>query len=126
DWVFSAEAAGQISQSGLIAGITVGGSRPFSGTVGVRRMLSTGGTAGLPGGVTYSRTDAGTLGIQEFWSDGVGVSLLQPLLRGRGSDIYNANEQRATIRRDVTVLARRATALATVQEIVSAYWDLVL
>ena len=51
---------------------------------------------------------------------------LQPLLRGPGSKIYNANEVRARIGRDVAVLARRATAIGKVQEVVAAYWELVL
>ena len=126
DWLFTAEAAGEWTGSGLVGGITIGSSRGFSGTFDVTRGLSTGGTVGLHGSVGYSRTEPTGLPVQSFWSDSIGVSLVQPLLRGRGSFLYNANEQRATISRDVAVLARRAVALATVQEIVSAYWDLVL
>src|SRR5690606_23356993 len=89
-------------------------------------MIPTGGTIGLHAGAAYSETDVQALGEQRFWSNSVGVSIAQPLLRGRGSFIYNANEQQAKIGRDVAVLARRAAALQTVQAIVSAYWDLVL
>jgi outer membrane protein TolC len=40
--------------------------------------------------------------------------------------LFEANEVRATLARDVTVLARRLAAIQTVQAVISAYWDLVL
>jgi outer membrane protein len=48
------------------------------------------------------------------------------LLRDRGSRVFNAREAIAQTSRDAAVLARRTSALETVQQIISAYWDLVL
>jgi outer membrane protein TolC len=126
DWVFTAEAQGQWSGSGLVAGIAVGSSKRLSVTADVTRMIPTGGTIGLHAGTAYSKQDAGMLGTSEYWTDDLALTISQPLLRGFGPKLYNANEQRARIGRDVAVLGRRAAALETVQEIVSAYWDLVL
>ena len=125
DWLFTAEASGVWTESGLVAGVAVGSSRRFAATVDIARMIPTGGTIGLHGGTAYSKTSS-MLGTSEFWSDDVSLSITQPLLRGFGTKIFNANEQRARIGRDAAVLGRRAAALTTVQTIVAAYWDLVL
>ncbi|HSD90578.1 MAG TPA: TolC family protein [Kofleriaceae bacterium] len=125
DWLVSADAQGSWTQSGLVAGIATGSSRRFSATAGISRMISTGGTVGVQIGTTYTKSDAG-LFKSEYWNDTIALQINQPLLRGRGSDIYNANEARAQLSRDAAVLARRLAALQTVQSIVSAYWDLVL
>ncbi len=126
DWLLTVEARGAWSGSGIVAGVTEGSSKQFSATADITRMIATGGTIGVHVGTQYTKTDAGALGTSEFWSDDVGLTISQPLLRNAGPSLYNANEQRARIGRDVAVLARRAAALAKVQEVVSAYWDLVL
>jgi outer membrane protein len=126
DWVLTAQAQGSWTGSGPVAGIAVGSSKRFSVTADITRMIPTGGTIGLHAGTAYQKTDAGALGTQEYWTDDVALTISQPLLRGFGPKLYNANEQRARIGRDAAVLGRRAVALSKVQEIVSAYWDLVL
>jgi outer membrane protein TolC len=125
DWLFSAQASGSWSGSSVVAGVTVGSSKQLSVTADITRAIPTGGTIGLHAGTAYSNTDT-ALGAQKFWTDDIGVSITQPLLRGAGGFMYNAAEQRARIGRDVAVLGRRAAALQTVQDIVAAYWDLVL
>jgi outer membrane protein len=124
DWLFTAQARGNWTESGLVAGIAVGSSKSFSATADVTRMIATGGTIGLHASTAYQKTEG--MFTTEYWSDDVALSITQPLLRGYGSFLYNASEQRAQIGRDAAVLGRRAAALAMVQEIVSAYWDLVL
>jgi outer membrane protein TolC len=125
DWLFTAEAQGSWTGSGLVAGLAVGSSKRFAATADISRMIPTGGTIGLHVGTSYSKTESSMFNAK-FWSDDVGLVVTQPLLRNAGGFMYNANEQRARLGRDVAVLARRGTALSTVQEIVSAYWDLVL
>ncbi len=125
DWLFSAQLQGSWSGSGPVGGITVGSSKRFAALADITHTISTGGTVGLHVQSTYLKTDA--MGFaSEYWSDDVAASLVQPLLRGRGSDLFDAGERRARIARDVAVLGRQAAALSVVQEIVSAYWDLVL
>ncbi|HMG51972.1 MAG TPA: TolC family protein, partial [Kofleriaceae bacterium] len=65
-------------------------------------------------------------GTSTTWTNDVSGTITQPLFRGRGRDLFEANEARATLARDVTVLARRLVAIQTVQNLISAYWDLVL
>jgi outer membrane protein len=124
DWLLTAEARSTWTESGLVAGVALGSSKTFSATADISRMISTGGTIGLHLGTSYQKTEG--MFDSEYWSDDVAIAITQPLLRGRGSYLYNANEQRARINRDAAVLGRRAAALTTVQEIVAAYWDLVL
>jgi outer membrane protein TolC len=127
DWRFQAQATASYEQSGLISGIAPGSNKRFTVTADITRLLPTGGTVGLHAGTTYNKaeTDSGIFN-NEAWTDDLALQISQPLLRGRGSFLYNANEARARISRDAAVLARRQAALDTVQAIVSAYWDLVL
>jgi outer membrane protein len=127
DWLIAAQANGSFTESGVIAGATSGSSRRLDIGAEIAKPLSTGGRIGLRAGTTYTRNETSTLlGDSTFWSDSVSITAYQPLLRGRGSRIFDATEQRARISRDANVLARRQAALDTVQAIVSAYWDLVL
>ncbi|MBC7974027.1 MAG: TolC family protein, partial [Myxococcales bacterium] len=118
DWLVSAQLqARSVAIPAQPAYTTISGSADLS------RQFSTGGTIGLHVDSNYNRNDpsSGT-----YWSDNVGISLTQPLLRGRGRDLYDANEARATLARDSAVLGKRLAAIQTVQAVVSAYWDLVL
>ena len=125
DWHLQAQATGSWTQSGLVAGVVLGGSKRFGLTADLTRMIPTGGTVGLHVGSSWSKSDS-TFGNSKYWSDTVALEITQPLLRGYGPDIYNANERRAQISRDAAVLSRRLAALQTIEGIVSAYWDLVL
>ncbi|HTL31614.1 MAG TPA: TolC family protein [Kofleriaceae bacterium] len=126
DWLFSGQANASFTQSGLIAGVAVGNSRRYGATFDVARMIPTGGTVGLHVGTGFSKTTATGLPPSEYWSDELSLEFTQPLFRGRGRFLYDANEARAKISRDASVLSRRLDALQTVEAIVSAYWDLVL
>jgi outer membrane protein TolC len=125
DWLLRAQASGSWTQSGLVAGVTVGSSTRFAATADISRMIPTGGTVGLHVGTSYQKTDSSVFD-SENWSDQLSIELTQPLLRGRGRYLYDANEARARLGRDAAILQRRLEALQTVQVIVSAYWDLVL
>ncbi len=125
DWLVAAQANGAFTESGIVAGATSGSSRRFDVGVEIAKPLSTGGRIGLRASTAYTwnRTE---LFESRFWSDSVSVTFYHPVLRGRGRDIFDANERRAQISHDANVLARRQAALDTVQTIVSGYWDLVL
>lgn len=125
DWFVAAQANGSFTESGVVAGATSGSSRRFDIGAEIAKPLSTGGRIGLRAGTAYTRNES-QLFDSRFWSDSVSLTFSQPLLRGRGSDLFEANERRARISRDANVLARRQAALDVVQAIVSAYWDLVL
>jgi outer membrane protein len=121
DWLIHAQAQG--------SGLTSGDSVQFNGTADVTRPLWTGGSVGVQVGSTYSKTVSTIMNVeitQKLWTQSVGALISQPLLRGRGRTLFDANEARATLARDATVLARRLTAIQAVQAVIAAYWDLVL
>ncbi len=115
------------SSQAYISGVSIDRSTQASLTADVFRTFSTGGTLTLHGGSTYSRSTSPISGkLSDNWQDNVSIGFAQPLLRGRGSYLWQSNERRATLSRDASVLARRLTAINAVQTVVSAYWDLVL
>ena len=126
DWLFRAQANGSFTQAGLVAGVAVGNTRRYGFSADVSRMIPTGGTVGLHIQSGYAKTTGTGFGDSTYWNDQISLELTQPLLRGRGRYLYDANEARARLSRDAAVLGRRLAALETVQVIVSAYWDLVL
>jgi outer membrane protein TolC len=124
DWIVRARFDGSRS-SGAVSGFAVDSRTSLSLSADVTRLLPTGGTFGLHADTQYSDTVSAAFG-SKYWQDDAYVALTQPLLRGRGRGLFDANERRATLSRDVAVLARRLVAIQTVQAVVSAYWDLVL
>jgi outer membrane protein TolC len=125
DWLVGAQADGAWTESGLVSGVTVGSSKRIDVSAEIQKPLSTGGRIGLRASSGYQKTESMLFGSEDY-TDSVALTLSQPLLRGRGSKVFDANQQRAELSRDAAVLARRQDAIETVQAIVSAYWDLVL
>lgn len=129
DWQLRAQLTVNSSQS-YLAGIQFDRSTTSTLNIDISRVLPTGGTVTLHAGTQFDRSPEFSLsGMGELtnnWFDEVSASIVQPLLRGRGRLLYEANERRAVLARDAAVLARRVSAIQTVQAVVSAYWDLVL
>jgi len=126
DWQLRAELLGS-SRSTFVGGFTIDRSTVITGNVDVSRLLPTGGTINFHGGMQYQRATSPIDGEgRDNWFDEVSITFAQPLLRGRGRFLYEANEHRAELSRDVAVLQRRLVAIQAVQAVVSAYWDLVL
>jgi len=123
DWLIGAKLTGSRTTSP-----NQGTTTSVGGSLDVSRLLPTGGTVGLHAGSAYSDTSGSFMKLFDgtSWTDNLDVSITQPLLRGRGRDLFEANEVRATLARDVVVLARRLVAIQTVQNLISTYWDLVL
>lgn len=126
DWQVRAVLAGSSSQT-FISGFEIDRSTQIGLNVDVSRLLPTGGTIGLHAESTFSRqTNPILMEPENNWFDEVSIQFAQPLMRGRGRWLYEANERRAALSRDVAVLGRRLAAIQAVQVVVSAYWDLVL
>src|SRR5436190_3513625 len=120
DWHIRAELQGRSSQ-GYISGITINRSTTIGLTGDVFRTFSTGGTLNFHAGSQFSRNpDFATGESKNNWSDDASVGFTQPLLRGRGSWLWNAQERRATISRDAAVLARRLAAIQAAETVVAA------
>jgi outer membrane protein len=129
DWLIQAQLFGSRAEF-LTAGLTSTTTR-IGGTADLSRALPTGGTVNLHLGSTYQETDNSEFPpplntVSTLWTDELSGSITQPLLRGRGRALFEADEVRATLARDGAVLAKRLVAIQTVQAVISAYWDLVL
>lgn len=125
DWTLRAQANGSMAGSSLFSGLEVSSQSSATASGDLFRVLPTGGTIGLRIATQYSNIDS-MFGSSKAWSDSVAASITQPLLRGFGSKVYDADERKLQISRDATVLARRLAAQETVQAVISSYWDLVL
>jgi len=131
DWQINADLSASRSTGGLFSGQEVDRSILGQSSVDVFRVLPSGGTLTFHTASTYNSTTfqdpvANDLLGGKNWRHELSASFSQPLLRGRGRWWYEASEHRATLTRDVSVLAKRAATIQAVQEIVAAYWDLVL
>ncbi len=127
DWRIGAQATYSKSGSTVFSGLALGATTSAGLTADLSRVLSTGGTIDLHIDTTYSNTEATIFGSEsKYWVNDISGSISQPLLKGYGSELYDAQERRATLTRDVAVLARRLSALNTIEAVISAYWDLVL
>jgi len=128
DWTVGAQATYAKSGSTVFSGIVLDSTTSATISGDLSRALPTGGTIDLHVDSNYQSTGASLLGPggSTYWTNDITGSITQPLLKRRGESLYDASERRATLTRDVTVLARRLTALNTIQAVISAYWDLVL
>jgi outer membrane protein TolC len=130
DWQLSGQALGSTT-AGRVNGQDVDHIYGFDGNLDLSRVLSTGGTVSFHAATSYNNVEYADEAANDIfggtsWTHTVSAGISQPLLRGRGSWLYNAQERIATLSRDAVVLARRLAAIQTVQTVVSAYWDLVL
>jgi outer membrane protein len=127
DWTLGSQVTLSKSGSSVFSGIELQGTTQATASIDISRPLPTGGTIDFKADTNYSHTDASSIFPEStYWTSDIVGSITQPLLKGYGSELYNAQERRATLTRDVAVLARRLAALNTIEAVVSAYWDLVL
>jgi outer membrane protein TolC len=135
DWLLQSQLFGSYDANVLVDtdGTRLDSQSVFRGTADLSRLLPTGGTIGIHVGSDYNRVtfptpDAPQPAIPTIksWTQRISASISQPLLRGRGGDLYAADEARATLARDSGVLSKRLAALQAVQAVIVAYWDLVL
>ena len=127
DWLVQAKAQGVRDYLPEIvgSGVVVATEKRFTGTADVSRLLPTGGTIDLHFDTTYENIGADGFGYTQ-WSDNINASLTQPLLKGRGRQLFDANDAKARLAHDSATLAKRLAAINTIQAVISAYWDLVL
>jgi outer membrane protein len=126
DWTIGAVASYSHTGDTVFSGIEIGASTSYGLTADLTRILPTGATVDIHGSTQYSNTSFSNFASTPYWSDALTGSITQPLLKGYGTDLYNAQERKADLSRDAAVLARRLAALQTIQAVVSDYWDLVL
>src|SRR6185312_13306024 len=108
DWLVQAQATGS-EQHGFFSGIRYT-SRAYGATADLSRVLPTGGTIDLHVSSQYQHSESSigsATNVTEDWLDTVQGSITQPLLKGRGAYLYDANERKLSLIRDEAVLARR-------------------
>jgi len=125
DWLIQAQLRGARASGIVTSGFTIDKDTRVDGTADLSRTLPTGGTVDLHLGTSYENSES-ALGNNKTWVEEISGSITQPLFRGRGRALFEANEARATLALDVTVLAKRLVAIQAIQAVISAYWDLVL
>ena len=132
DWNLEADLTGSRTQFINEDRIPVNPTQ-VNGRIDLGRLLPTGGTINVTVNGSYQREpqfsnvmDMDVVILTEQHTGAVTIGVTQPLLRGRGSMLYDANERRARLAYDSAALARRLAAIQTVQAVISAYWDLVL
>ncbi|MGN6107601.1 MAG: TolC family protein [Kofleriaceae bacterium] len=117
--------------SGIANGQSLDQAINGTGFFDLSRTLPTGGTLTLHAGSNYNNVKFADPTINDVlggtsWSNEISATYAQPLLRNRGRLVYDANERKARLSRDAATLGRRLSAIQTIQNVVAAYWDLVL
>jgi outer membrane protein len=89
------------------------------------RALETGGKLAL--GVSGQKATTVVTGLgasTSFYSSNLNLTFTQPLLRGFGREIAEANLRKQRILRDQAQLSRQAQAAISVRDAIIAYWEL--
>jgi outer membrane protein TolC len=130
DPVFFAESQFQrTDQPVLIPGAGSNGHSVQS-QLGIRQLLPTGTTAEFSYGSTYrtfdSTLDNTTATFRNSYSNVLGVTVTQPLLRGFGADVTQANIYLAQKDRQISLATFRKQVITTVADVEAAYMNLIL
>jgi outer membrane protein TolC len=128
DFGLGASATRSHSESPLassLEGVAVQTSDRTSATLGLSRLLPTGGTAQL--GLQGSKFDTNALsfGLNPSFGAGVSFSFAQPLLKSFGRGQTEFGIQVARLSSDESKEAFTAEVVATIQQVENAYWGLV-
>jgi len=94
-------------------------------SVGLQRLLPTGGTLGLEASADRTLTNSSFVTINPYFDTRVGLSLRQPLLRGFGRDVTESGIRAAENERDFADLELRSRTEDLVREVEVTYWLLV-
>ncbi len=124
EWGLTIEGSGSSRKAGGAFSRTDSGGL----AVDLGRRISTGGTIALHADTGYTRQDfafMGAGGVARSLDSRVTVGLVQPLMRGRGNIVVEANERIARKNLDAAEIARRTSAIIVVGAVVSSYLDLI-
>jgi outer membrane protein TolC len=97
----------------------------FGASVGVRRLLPTGGTVSLDAGMDRTLTNLTYITENPYYDATLGLSLRQPLLRGFGKAVTEAPVRFAQDARDYADLRFRSSVEDLVRRVEVTYWLLV-
>eukprot|EP00752_Nemacystus_decipiens_P014531 g12940.t1 len=106
-----------------ISGDTQSNTRTLS--TGIRKDLSTGGRITAQADLNRSQQTPSFFGVNRFYESDLLLQLEQPLLRGFGSDVAEANIQLAGIANQADRAALEQTMIELANAIEQTYWQLV-
>ncbi len=108
-----------------LEGVKVQRTDSTQGSLGVSRLLPTGGTATL--GLTGSKYDTNALsfGLNPSYQGGLSLSFAQPLLKSFGRDQTEFGIRVARLSSDESKEDFTAEVISTIQKVETAYWSLV-
>lgn len=97
----------------------------FGASLGLVKLLPTGGSVAFSSSVFRERTDGAFAVLSPSWTTSFGVELRQPLLRNRATDAARLGLRVARVDRVRSAAAVRRVASETVAAVERAYWALV-
>jgi outer membrane protein TolC len=135
DWTFSAGVdwrdtdTPQVGPGFLGLGSVLARSQDVTGSAGLTRRLTTGGTLGLGASSTYADERESAFGVvgspDPATGTGLSADLTQPIGRGFGSEANLAAVRLARNAERAEIHALRGTLITTLTQVEEAYWDLV-
>lgn len=93
-------------------------------TTGIRKDLSTGGRLTAQADVSRNQQSPSFLGVSRFYDSNLLVQLEQPLLRGFGSDVAEANIELAGIANKADQAALQQSMIELANAVEQTYWQL--
>lgn len=99
-------------------------SKTLNLATGIRKSLTTGGTLTAQIGVDRNESNPSVFAVNRFYDADVLLQLEQPLLRGFGSDVAEANIELAGIAKQADVANLKLAMLDLALAVEQAYWQL--
>jgi outer membrane protein len=128
DPVFSADGSNAYSSSpstNQLQGATVSESRRRTFDLALSTLLPIGTQTSLSWTNARTTTNSSFYYLNPNYATGLGLQLVQPLLRGFGTDVNRNGIEVARKSHDISRLQFEQIVISTVQQVESAYWDMV-
>lgn len=123
DWQLAADLNVQSNRT-LLAGRS-GRTTRIALTGSMQKSLYTGGALSIDSTTSVSDQNFDAFAGRQ-WAQQVTATLSQPLLRGRGQALAYIDRRRAEVEASRVSAVQRGEAVTAVQNVVAAYWDVVL
>jgi outer membrane protein TolC len=119
------EASSQSPATNELVGAQVMVEKQRTFNVGFGDLLPTGTSVSLAWNNTRQEINSTFYYLNPSYTSGLNLSLDQPLLRGFGTDVQRTAIEVARRNRDISTIQFEQVVIATVQQVESAYWNLV-
>lgn len=124
---FTRQTTPQVGFAGMPANFFINDSQAVAMNAGLQTPLVSGGTLGLNASQNWVKNlPESDYSPSPGWYTGLDLTLTQPLLRGFGSDVTEAQIRIARNTDRIAALQLQSTLLTLVADVEAAYWDVVL